>query len=181
MKKFIVYFHGYNSSPETEKVKILKEAFPDDYVYCFQANVDPEIAQKTIEEKIDSALLDHMHEDLQVIFIGTSLGGWLAAKFGNVYEVKTILINPVYDPKESLKKYEVAEDIRNKYTQLKIDPKAIYFVSENDEFLDHSILLEKTKNMNNCFSDKFSDHRYGEPHFSNRVIEYIKSQYDYCW
>ena len=178
MKKFIVYFHGYNSSPETEKVKILKEAFPDDYVYCFQANVDPEIAQKTIEEKIDSALLDHMHENLQVIFIGTSLGGWLAAKFGNVYEVKTILINPVYDPKDSLKKYGVSEEFRNKYDNLTIYSNYTFFFANDDDVIDHSQLLIKLKQKNmGYFLHNGPKHQYVEPHFTNNVIAFVKDIY----
>lgn len=98
MKKFIVYFHGYASSPNTDKVTQLKLAYPNDYIYAFLADIDPEIAIKEVGNNIDLALLDHIEEDIDITFIGTSLGAWLAAKMADLYGVKSILINPVLYP-----------------------------------------------------------------------------------
>ena len=177
MKKFIVYFHGYQSSPNSNKVNQLKLAFPEDYVYSFAADIDPEIAIKEVGDKIDSTLLNHLNEKIDVIFIGTSLGSWLAAKLGNVYAVNCILINPVLNPSESLKKYNVAETIRNKYTQLIIDPRSGYFLAKNDEVIDHTELMKLlTENNIKFYIDEQATHRYNGISFT-KVIEKIN---EYC-
>lgn len=142
MKKVIVYFHGFNSSPLTDKVKQLKTLLPNDYIYSFLADIDPEIAIKNVGDDIDSAFLNHINEDIEIIFIGTSLGGWLAAKMADLYGVRAILINPVFNPTKSLKKYGVDKEIREKYELLTISPNYQFFLAKNDEVIDHKELID---------------------------------------
>lgn len=132
MKKLIVYFHGFNSSPKTEKVNRLKLAFPDDYVYAFPINIDPDIANKDLEMAIDSVLIDHLNEDVEVIFVGTSLGAWWANKFGTLYHCPALLINPCEDPAKTLGLI--------KFMPMIYRPEhSAYFIAKHDEIIEHQI------------------------------------------
>lgn len=171
MKKVIVYCHGYGSSPESDKLLQLKDAGFD--AYCFQADIDPDIAHKSICDKIDSMLLDYLHQDIKLIFVGTSLGGWMASNLADCYSADAIIINPSHDPKESLAKYGVSEEIRNKYTPLVANRHYVYFFGENDEVIDHSLFTETLVGKCRWFSYKGADHRF-KGHF-HHVIDYLKS------
>jgi len=93
----IYYLHGYQSSPNGEKATLLKEsvhAIPIKYREC-----NP-------EELIISQCLNRISEviahDQQVVLIGSSLGGFLAASaaltHSNVKQL--ILLNPAIIPLE---------------------------------------------------------------------------------
>lgn len=170
MKKLIVYFHGYQSSSNSDKVNQLKSAFPEDYVYSFDADIDPYIAIDDVDGKIESVLLDHMNEDIDIIFIGTSLGAWLAAELGNMYDVDCILINPVLNPSESLKKYNVPENIRGRYDQLTINPRSKFFIAKNDEVIDHTELMKLLTEKNiKFYVDEEANHRYNGNSFAKVI------------
>lgn len=171
MKKFIVYFHGYASSPNTDKVTQLKLAYPNDYIHAFLADIDPEIAIKEVGDNIDLALLDHIEEDIDITFIGTSLGAWLAAKMANLYGVKSILINPVLYPAQSLKKYNIP---CAKYDPLTILSNSVFFIAQHDEVIDHSELIEILNDKGiKYYIDEEATHRYNGTSF-DKVIKEIK-------
>lgn len=134
-KKMIVYFHGYGSSSKTDKVSRLAEE-PNFNVYSFDINIDPDVAYKHLETQIDMALLDDLHVPEELVFVGTSLGAWWAAKMADVYKCKAIIINPSIDPKNSLEKYGVAENIREKYTTFIPANTHKYFFAEFDRVIN---------------------------------------------
>ena len=82
------------------------------------------------------------HPNLEIIFIGTSLGAWYAAELADKYKVKAILINPSYNPRQSLLKYEIEENIRNKYSPIKWLNDAIYYIAKNDEVIDFQYYVD---------------------------------------
>lgn len=94
----IVYFHGLGSSAKTDKVQWLQERFPHDKVLAFDASLDPIIAMWDVGNSILLSLVDD-HSDGDLIFIGTSLGAWLANELSNEFKCRAILINPSYNPK----------------------------------------------------------------------------------
>jgi predicted esterase YcpF (UPF0227 family) len=171
MKKIIVYCHGYGSNPNTDKLQQLKDAGFD--AYCFHADIDPVVAFDSISREIDLVLLDYLHQDIELIFVGTSLGGWMASKLAKAYGCRAVIINPSYDPELSLEKYGIFEEIRNKYTKLTISEKFHYFFAEKDEVLDHADCLDAV--VSSCSYDMIrgADHRFNE-HF-HLVIDYLKS------
>jgi len=174
MKKFIVYFHGYASSPNSDKVKQLKTAFPNDYVYVFLANIGPDIAIKEVGEEIDLALLNHLHEDIDITFIGTSLGAWLAAKMADLYGVKSLLINPSLYPATSLKKYNVSDTICDKYTPLTITNNSTFVIARHDEVIDHSDLISILDNKKiKYYVNETATHRYNGKHFDEIIYKVL--------
>ncbi len=174
MKKLIIYFHGFNSSPQTDKVARLKQAFPDDYVYAFSINIDPDIATIELQKAIDFTLLDHLNEDIKVIFVGTSLGAWWANKMGFLYHCPVMLINPCEDPTNSLQKYDVDKSILNKFSPVEYHPeKDYYFIARQDEIITHPINWS-WPNLYVYNSSKVR-HQFNGPEF-NDVIKVIKSK-----
>ena len=172
MKKIIVYCHGYGSNPNTDKLQQLKDAGFD--AYCFHACIDPVVAFDNISDEIDLMLLDYLHQDIELIFVGTSLGGWMASKLAAAYDCRAVIINPCYNSKESLAKYGIHEEIRNKYTKLTISEKFYYFFAEKDEVLNHADCLDEVVSSRCSYNMvRGADHRFND-HF-HLVIDYLKS------
>ena len=178
MKKLIIYFHGFNSSPKTDKFDRLKSAFPDDFVYAFPINIDPDIAQIELENDIDSCLIDHLNENINVVFVGTSLGAWWANKMGDLYDCPTILINPCHDPKNSLGKYDINESILNKFETMEYYPeKDYYFIAKYDEVIEHSTFLHSSWPDVFIYDSPEVKHRFNGPEFDD-VIDLIRTKFD---
>lgn len=135
MKKIVFYFHGYGSNPNSDKVNQLVEAGLK--TCSWPINIDPDISVYYLEEKILSVILDHLHEPIELYFVGTSLGAWYAAKLGNMFESDNIfLINPAYNPRSSLRKYGVNELVSSKYGPIQFDKNHTVYVGTNDEVID---------------------------------------------
>lgn len=170
----IVYFHGYGSSPTTSKVEVLRGAL-NVPVFAFPANIDPEIAIAEVSHNIDMLLLDDMHAYDSFLFIGTSLGGWLASKLGQMYNIPAIIINPSVNPKEGLLKYGVDQQICNKYDVMQFSKNNAYFFAENDIVIPNEDTRKMLIEMGiEVYVDPEADHRFSGVPF-NRVIEYVKN------
>lgn len=164
MKNVIFYFHGYNSSPQSDKVQRLKAAGD---VYAFDINVDPRISIPFLERELISALAGHIHEDVKIIFVGTSLGGWYAAKLGQAFGVdQIILINPAIDPKVSLPVLGVSAEIADQYDRLIFSENQNVFIGLQDELLDFSGVDFYPATVEYMEGD----HRFNGPEF-DKVVE----------
>lgn len=167
MEKIIIYCHGYGSSAKTDKVGRLAQA---GMTLAWNIDIDPNISLDTISENVVSVLLDKINKDLKLIFVGTSLGAWYASKLSDMFGGTAVLINPAIDPKNSLSKYNVPEEIRNNYVEsieFKLHDKV--FIGTQDEVFDFS---------NVDFGDAEveyvdADHRFSGEEF-DKVIDYIK-------
>lgn len=162
MNRLIVYFHGFGSNSKTPKVAALTAAFPNDTVVAFDIDIDTNISLGSYDltNKIDDALIAELHSIKEVIFVGTSLGAWYAGTLARIYDVRCILINPSFNPAETLKKYNISADIREGYIPL--DPaglKAEYFFALHDEVIDNSLMIPKLKNVTIV---KNADHRFND-------------------
>lgn len=171
----IIYFHGYGSSPSTSKVEVLKQSLKVP-VFAFPANIDPEISIKEVSNSIDMLLLDNMHCDDRFLFIGTSLGAWLASKLGKMYDIPVIAINPSVNPKEGLRKYGVDEQICNKYDAIEFSKNNVYFFAENDIVIPNEDTRKMLIDMGiEVHVDSEADHRFSGASF-DRVVDYIKNK-----
>ncbi len=171
MKKIIIYFHGLNSSHNSDKVERLKSAFPDDYVHAFPINIDPDIAIPELENNINNVLIDHLNEEIILFFVGTSLGAWWANKFGNEYLCTAILINPSPNPQNSLLLHGISKEICEKYSSIQYNPqKDYYFIAKHDEVITHSIDWSWPHIY--IYNSPKVKHRFNGPEF-NHVISLI--------
>lgn len=172
----IVYFHGFGSSPNSDKVVSLKDTFPEDYVYAFPINIDPEIAEKELETNINNALLDHLNEEILLIFIGTSLGGWWASKFGGEYGCTAIIINPSHQPQDTLGQYGISQDICDKYSHISYYPeKDYYFFAKHDEVIEPRYDLNWPHLF--LYDQPSVGHRFNGPEFDDVItlVNYLGS------
>jgi predicted esterase YcpF (UPF0227 family) len=172
MKTIIVYFHGYGSSAQSDKVARLRKESEFD-VYAFDANIDPEIAVKHVGDCIDDILLTEMHVPIKLLFVGTSLGGWLASKMAQMYQCEAIIINPSVTPSTSLVKYGVPEVICKKYADLTSSKRHKYFFALHDDVIDNISFIKNLTDQNydvTIISD--ADHRFSGKAFEE-VIDLI--------
>lgn len=137
MKKLIVYCHGYASSPNTDKVERLC-AVKNSEVHAFPIDVDPDVSLPKLCEEIDNLLLEDMHQDAELMFVGTSLGAWYAAYLGLLYSAHSVLINPCYNPSVSLKKYDVATEVLDSYPDMVVPGNSFVVIAKDDDVIDYS-------------------------------------------
>ena len=113
---FLIYIHGFISSPKSAKAQIVLKAMEDlgkgaEYAVP-QLPFDPVSAIEKLETLIEQALLkvnaDH------VGLIGSSLGGYYATWLANKYNLKAVLVNPSVRPYDSLEDY--LGEVENLYT-----------------------------------------------------------------
>lgn len=176
MHKTIIYFHGYGSSPLSTKVGELKKAFPDSDIFAPAIDIDYRKAFRNLLDFIDEVMVTDLEKPTKVIFIGTSLGAYWAAKMASIYAVKAILINPSVDPSVSLVKYGLNQDTLVEYeVPFTVTNDSTFFFAEKDEILDHSNLQSNLDRLGVEYHiDPDADHRFGGDAF-DKVIEHIKS------
>lgn len=99
MTRFI-YLHGFNSAfdPNHEKVRHLERIGTVTGITYDTS--------KTFNEIYDFLIDQALQYDLtEVVFVGTSLGGFWAANLAQYFGTPSVLINPCYDPTNMLTKY----------------------------------------------------------------------------
>jgi uncharacterized protein len=97
----IIYLHGFRSSPQSFKVKMLAAHFsaigrPDEF-HCPQLPDSPAAAIELIESRYQI--------NAQTKLIGSSLGGFYATHLAERYGCRTVLLNPAIEPARDLARY----------------------------------------------------------------------------
>jgi predicted esterase YcpF (UPF0227 family) len=109
----VIYLHGFLSSPQSKKASqtlaFVTANYPDLILEIPQLGNYPSDAVAIIEQKIAE------HQDKDLRFIGSSLGGFLASFMVEKYSGKAVLINPAVRPFELLSDF-LGKHI-NPYTQ----------------------------------------------------------------
>jgi uncharacterized protein len=105
----IVYLHGFNSSPQSHKAKLLGEHLAQRALAsCYGCPALPPLASdaiRVIEASLPSG---------EVCFVGSSLGGFYATYLAEARGAKAVLINPAIEPYVGLRAYLGPQ--RNLYT-----------------------------------------------------------------
>lgn len=93
----LYYIHGYQSSPNGEKATLFKETIQAIPIHYREGSPEELIISECLS-RISEAIVN----DPQVIFIGSSLGGFLAASIARTHPNVTqlILLNPAIIPPE---------------------------------------------------------------------------------
>lgn len=169
MKKIVIYFHGYGSSANSGKTEQLRNAGFE--TYSWDIDIDPDISIKRLEERILDMILDYLNEDIELFFVGTSLGAWYAAEMAERFNSENVfLINPSYNPSESLKKYGVPLSICEKYNDLEFKNYHTIYIGAEDTVIDFT---DVDFNGADYSIVAGADHRFAD-HFY-RVIEDLTS------
>lgn len=119
-KQHILYIHGFNSSPLSNKAEKTKAYFAKYYpkviFHCPQVATTPIEAIKQLEAIIEQ----NPNENWSLM--GSSLGGYFSNYLSEKYNISAVLINPAVKPYQLLSDY-IGEQI-NPYTE------DVYFVTE---------------------------------------------------
>lgn len=102
MSAGILYLHGFCSSPQSWKVRLLAEELAwrgqGDRLYCPFLSHVPQEAIAQAEEII-------LREDGPLTVVGSSLGGFYATWLAEKHDLRAVLINPAVVAPISLEKY----------------------------------------------------------------------------
>lgn len=99
----IVYLHGFNSTgTDSGKFTELVKGLPDIDIYAptYPSN-NPDEAIRIISELVEN----NRDEYDELMFIGTSMGGYFAQYLGRKYDAKVVLINPAINPAITLQRH----------------------------------------------------------------------------
>lgn len=95
MNKTILYFHGFKSSSDSKKAHNLKQFIKTDTkntsIIIPDLNDKFEDANTQINDLIESCETD-------IVFMGSSLGGYYALYYSQLLSTKAVLINPAIPP-----------------------------------------------------------------------------------
>ena len=112
----ILYLHGFNSSPESHKARILHEYMKSsglgDRIIIPEIPPVPVDAIELLQQHAEDII---KHDELSLA--GSSLGGFYATWLAEKYQCPAVLINPAVRPHELLRKY-LGENI-NYYTDVR--------------------------------------------------------------
>jgi uncharacterized protein len=162
MKKAIIYLHGFNSASinldgnlltKKEKLLVMQTFCADHNVLFFTPNVDYRDFQNLVEDMLYewNQFLDQGYE---VVFMGSSMGGfaseYLAMKTGS----KAIMINPVISPSELLPQFiGVSENFETaqpyEWNQLHCQQYHAYEqeLTNHSQSIDRTILLDRADEL----------------------------------
>ncbi|MBR9805455.1 alpha/beta hydrolase fold domain-containing protein, partial [bacterium] len=105
----ILYIHGFNSSPLSEKATMtehyLAEAKPQCHWRVPRLPCLPDEAIAYLREYIESWSNELAISPNEIALIGSSLGGYYAAHLATMYQQKAWLVNPAMHPYRLLVDY----------------------------------------------------------------------------
>ena len=102
MVKTILYFHGFASSSDSDKAKLIKnhisEISKDIKIFTPDLSNSFQEANNQIIELIKN-------NEKDIVFMGSSLGGYYANLFADINNSKAVLINPAIPPLKGFDEY----------------------------------------------------------------------------
>lgn len=176
----VIYFHGFASSPNGSKVDLLRHA--GFTVSAPDIDIDPDIAEPYLIEFIRK-VAGTVADGEQLVFVGTSLGGFWVARMSELFNGAAVLVNPAMHPEVSLKKFigpytnystgeqkiltaEIVEKYAN-YPSAGSNQNRAYFIAKHDTKID-------PPDSGKLFVYDSDDHR-GMSFFGD-VIEYLRNE-----
>jgi len=170
------YIHGYLSDPNSTKATLLKEKLnvkPITYRTC-----PPE---KLIVSECLKKINKEIKDDEEITLIGSSLGGFLAAKTATMNNniENLILLNPAIIPmnfditKIKDMPQSILEEMQDRvlFTK-KNNAEVLIIIGTKDEIVPNSWPIQYAKNQNATIKFLDDDHRFSEK--IDQVISIIK-------
>ena len=183
MSKTILYLHGFASSSNSNKAKILKKYISKNYknAEIIIPNIDNnfKLAVNQIHDLIDNA----KHP---IVFIGSSLGGYYASYFSSKFKTKSVLINPAIPPLKDFEMYLGENENYSTGEKFIITPEDIRYIRKMS-YKKYSnaentyVLLESGdevlnyKETTKYFSGSYLDIIYGGSHSYESLDEKLKN------
>jgi predicted esterase YcpF (UPF0227 family) len=132
----IIYLHGLNSAfdPTSDKVKLLSKI---DEIHPLSYDSFDTF------DNISKYLMENIRENAEeLVFVGTSLGGFYSAHMASRLGLGSVIINPCYDPYEMLKGF-VGQELEN----YKTNERRVFTQEALDSYEGQSIAHRKFKRL----------------------------------
>ncbi len=178
MTQHVLYIHGFNSSPLSNKAeqtrKFLAQHYPKVKFSCPQLISNPNSAIAQLEALLAQGSVQQ--PDTQWLLIGSSLGGYFSTYLAEKYNLLAVLVNPAVKPYELLLDY-LGEQV-NPYTgevyQVEVDyiealkrleqasivkNNYLLMVQTGDEVLDYRQAVDKYQN-DHMIKQQGGDHSF---------------------
>ena len=183
MSKTILYFHGFASSSNSNKAKVLKNYISKNY-----KNVEIIIPDLDNNFKLAVSQIHNLIESARhpIVFIGSSLGGYYASYFSSKLKTKSVLINPAIPPLKDFEMYLGENENYSTGEKFMITPEDIIYIRKmsykkyaNTE--NTYVLLESGDEVLNYketakyFSSSYLDIIYGGSHSYESLDEKLKN------
>ena len=183
MSKTILYFHGFASSSNSNKAKILKKYISKNYknaeIIIPDIDNNFKLAVNQIHDLIDNA----KHP---IVFIGSSLGGYYASYFSSKFKTKSVLINPAIPPLKDFEMYLGENENYSTGEKFVITPEDIRYIRKMSykkyaNAKNTYVLLESGDEVLNYkdaakyFSGSYLDIIYGGSHSYESLDEKLKN------
>jgi predicted esterase YcpF (UPF0227 family) len=154
----LIYLHGFNSSPGSHKVQVLKRYLEERDLgdrYC--CPVLPHLPEHAIAA-IEAEIAKHPRESITLI--GSSLGGFYSTYLAERHDLRAVLINPAVYPHDGLRaylgvqrnlhtdqQYELTEEHLRQWEKFYLPSvrpqRYLLLVETGDEVLDYREAVEK--------------------------------------
>ena len=183
MSKTILYFHGFASSSNSNKAKVLKK-------YISKNHKNTEIIIPDLDNNFKLAvsqihtLIDNAKHP--IVFIGSSLGGYYASYFSTKLKTKSVLINPAIPPLKDFEMYLGENENYSTGEKFIITPEDIRYIRKmsHKKYANAEntyVLLESGdevlpyKETAKYFSGSYLDIIYGGSHSYESLDEKLKN------
>ena len=183
MSKTILYFHGFASSSNSNKAKVLKNYISKNYKNAEIIIPDLDNNFKLAVSQIHKLIKSAKHS---IVFIGSSLGGYYASYFSSKLKTKSVLINPAIPPLKDFEMYLGENENYSTGEKFIITPEDIKYIRKmsykkyaNAE--NTYVLLESGDEVLNFketakyFSGSYLDIIYGGSHSYESLNEKLKN------
>src|SRR3954466_2793382 len=99
----IVYLHGFNSSPQSHKARVLQSYLAEQGLGArYACPALPPLASDALAAVNDLLTKSSARA---VCFVGSSLGGFYATYFAEKHDARAVLLNPAIEPHVGLRAY----------------------------------------------------------------------------
>lgn len=165
---FLLYIHGFNSSPLSFKARVTHD-------YCAKLGMSDRIAVPELPHDPQRAIAELAEiveaQTAPVALIGSSLGGYYATWLAEHYDLRAALINPAVNPARlwqqhlgenrnfySGRRYHITTDHVEQMRGLNIEhlqrpDNFLLLVQTGDETLDYRLAVDKYKSSPSIIQD----------------------------
>ena len=187
----ILYLHGFNSSPESHKARVLlrymERSGLGDYIEIPDIPPQPANAIALLKQRTEA-----IRQHGGVSFVGSSLGGFYATWLAEQYNGPAVLINPAVKPHQLLRQYigdntnyytaeswvlgeEDIEVFRELYIEKISNPQRyLLLLQTGDETLDYREAVEKYADCPSVIEQGGSHAFDGFERFLERIVSFCK-------